>query len=52
MNYLVKYTSGPNIGKLVVMSNVTKDWTKFIGKSASISLGNDFFKVLQKIEIH
>ena len=51
MNYLIKYTSGPEIGKFAVISNVTKDWSKFIGKSASISLGNSFFKVIQEIKI-
>jgi len=51
MNYLIKYTSGPNIGKFATISNVTKDWTKYIGKSTSISLGKDFFKVIQEIEI-
>jgi hypothetical protein len=51
MNYLIKYTNGPNIGKFVVMSNVTKDWTKYIGKSTVLSLGGDSFKVIQEIEI-
>lgn len=47
MNYLVKTKEN----KYIVMSNVSKDWTKYIGTSTYISLGKEFFLVIQEIEI-
>ena len=47
MNYLVKTKEG----KYIVMSDVTKDLSKYIGKSTYISTGKEFFRVLQAIEI-
>jgi hypothetical protein len=47
MNYLVKTKEN----KYIVMSNVSKDWTKYIGTSTYISLGKEFFRVIQEIEI-
>ena len=47
MNYLVKTKEG----KFIVMSNVTKDWTKYINNKTYISLGKTAFRVIQEIEI-
>jgi hypothetical protein len=47
MSYLVQTKEG----KYIVMSNVTKDWTKYIGTSTYISTGKEFFRVIQEIEI-
>jgi hypothetical protein len=47
MNYLVQTKEG----KYIVMSNVSKDWTTYIGKSTYISTGEEFFRVIQEIEI-
>ena len=47
MNYLVKTKEG----KFIVVSNVTKDWTKYINSNTYISLGKDFVKVIQEIEV-
>lgn len=47
MNYLVKTKEN----KYIIMSNVSKDWTKYIGTSTYISLGEEFFLVIQEIEI-
>ena len=46
MNYLCKTQEG----KTFVMKDV--DYSKYVGKSTYISLGGDFFKVIQPIEIH
>lgn len=47
MNYLVKTKEG----KYIVMSNISKDWTTYIGKSTYISIGKESFRVIQEIEI-
>lgn len=47
MNYLVKTKEG----KFIVMSNITKDWTKYINSNTYISLGKETFKVIQEIEV-
>ena len=47
MNYLVKTKED----KYIVISNVLKDWTKYIGKHIYISTGETFFRVIQEIEI-
>lgn len=47
MNYLIKTKEG----KYIVMSNVSKDWTAYIGKHTYISTGKTFFRVIQEIEI-
>ena len=51
MNYLIEYTTGSEKGKKVVVTKVTKNWSAYIGKSTTISLGRESFKVLQEIEI-
>lgn len=49
MNYLVKTESG----KFIVISNVKKDWSKYISSNTKISLGDKtgFVTVIQEIEI-
>jgi hypothetical protein len=47
MNYLIKTREG----KYIVLSNVTKDWSKYINTNTEISVGKEFFKVIQEIEI-
>jgi len=49
MNYLCQSKEG----KLFVMKNTGKDWSKYVGTSTYISLGTDlFFKVIQPINIY
>ena len=47
MNYLVKTKEG----KFIVMSNIKKDWAKYINTNIYISLGKETFKVIQEVEI-
>lgn len=48
MNYLCK---NKETGVLFVATNVTKDWSKHIESKQPISLGRDFFYVIQEIEV-
>ena len=47
MNYLVKTKEG----KFIVLSNIKKDWTRYIGTNIYISIGKETFKILQEVEI-
>lgn len=48
MNYLLYC---PLKKSYLVISKATKDLSNYIGKSTLISFGNDFYKVIQEIEI-
>lgn len=48
MNYLCKYVKS---GVYFVISNVTKDYTKYINSQIVINTGGESFKVIQEIEI-